>query len=84
MPNPTPSADDVRKALLNVVAGEVRGQQDGGFSRDSVINATVTALGQRLDGGITARLAMDAWDDLYRGGVVGYGMDRISGTSGRT
>jgi hypothetical protein len=39
MPKPTPSADDVRKALLN------------------------------------ARLAMDAWDDLYRAGMIGYGLD---------
>lgn len=52
----------------------VSGSQDGGFSRESTINTTVRALGSPFDA-TTARRAMDAWDDLYRAGIVGYGMD---------
>jgi hypothetical protein len=45
-----------------------------GFNRKYVIEKTVESLGQRYDQ-TTARRAMDAWDDLYRSGIVGYGMD---------
>lgn len=74
MPNTAPSADEVRKALLAVIQQNVAGGQDGGFSREGMIKYAVGALGQRFDA-TTARRAMDAWDDLYRNGIVGYGMD---------
>ena len=73
MPNPAPSADDVRKALLETVKQAAAGQ-DGGLSREYVIKQAVAALGQRHNT-TTERHAMDAWDDLYRTGIVGYGSD---------
>ena len=69
-----PSADDVRKALLAVIRQHADGGRDRCFSREYVITQTVQTLGQRHDT-TTVRRVMDAWDDLYRAGIVGYGMD---------
>src|SRR5450432_3226679 len=68
-----PSADDVRKALLTVVGQSVRGI-DNGFSREQCIKYAAQKLGNTFDPVIGCRI-MDAWDDLYRAGIVGYGMN---------
>jgi hypothetical protein len=64
------SADDARRALLAVI----KEHEQGGFGREYVIKQTAEALGRPYDIP-TARRLMDAWDDLYRAGIVGYGLD---------
>ncbi len=68
------SADDTRKALLATVKGLAGPTGGEGFAREYAIKQTIEKLGQRYHS-LTARRVMDAWDDLYRTGAVGYGMD---------
>jgi hypothetical protein len=67
-----PTADDIRKALLTAIKQSV-GSGGDGFSREYLITKTAEKLGQRH--GSTTRRLMDAWDDLFRSGIIGYGMD---------
>lgn len=66
----TRSADEVRAILLDVIK-ESAERSEGAFSREDVINTAARALGG-LDTPSAFRL-LDAWDDLYRGGIVGRG-----------
>ncbi|MGH7297945.1 MAG: hypothetical protein ACRELB_23595 [Polyangiaceae bacterium] len=72
MTNAAPPADDMRRAVLAAIK-QLTGHENG-FSREYVIKQAVQSLGQRYDATTMLR-AMDAWDDLYRSGVVGYGMN---------
>jgi len=68
-----PTYADARKAILDVL-NEIQNSSDKAFGREHVIKKAAESLGQWGDrhGG---RLLMDAWDDLYRAGVVSYGLN---------
>lgn len=71
MSNDRPTYTDARKALLEAMSAR---RSDGGFSRKQVIQQAAERLG-RFGDQCGGRLLMDAYDDLYRSGIVGNGLD---------
>lgn len=61
--------------MLAVIKSLSRGSFGGteGFGRNTAIDGAARQIGA-LDAR-TSRRVMDAWDDLYRAGIVGTGMD---------
>ncbi len=64
---------DARKATLDVL-NAVQNSSDKAFGRENVTKRAAESLGKWGEGH-GGRLLMDAWDDLYRAGVVSYGLD---------
>jgi hypothetical protein len=69
----TMTPDEARSALLATIA-QAASRDGDGFGREYVIKQTAEKLGRQHDN-VTARLLMEAWDDLYRAGIVSHGMD---------
>ncbi len=68
-----PTYTDARRALLEVL-NAIENSQDKSFGREHAIKEAATRLGQWGDRQ-NGRLLMDAWDDLFRAGVIGYGLN---------
>lgn len=71
MSDDRPTYADARKALLEAMNAR---RSDGGFSRKQVIQQAAERLG-RFGDRAGGRLLMDAYDDLFRSGIVGNGLD---------
>ena len=73
MANPLPTYADARRAMLKVLA-EKRSGSEPGVGRRHLLEETSRALGAFGDrrGG---RLVFAAFDDLYRSGIINWGLD---------
>jgi hypothetical protein len=68
---------DVRKVMLELIKG-MSASSEGAFGRNDVLTHTTKRVGAGHDQRLQ-RLVLDGWDDLYRSGIISWGLNTANG-----